>query len=140
MATLTVIPNRISFSSRMDAFTIVPVWFFGSLGGGLLAIGVAHLATGRVVLSKRQGTWSVREARLLGWGWIVQGAAVGVYTLHGGLSLGAHLFPLFGVGHWWGLFVPDGFFLPAWGALLFQTMVVARHDSKWPFKRSGQGA
>lgn len=89
----------------MDAFTVVAVWFFTAIFGAWTAIAFAHVATGRVVFplfAMRTG-WSAREIKLSGLGSAVSGLAGLVYTLIGGLSLGAHVIPLFWVGSPWAL-------------------------------------
>ena len=122
----------------MDAFTVLTVWFTGIFSGIWTAIGVAQVVTGRAlpVFNLSRINWSVGEVRLRGLAFVVQGLAIGVYGLISGLSFGAHLIPLFWVGHWWGIFVSAPLLLIVWLAVLFIALIEQRHKRAWPFKRA----
>jgi|SRR5450759_1876819 hypothetical protein len=125
----------------MDAFGVGTVWFTGLFSGVWIALGITEALTGRVlpVFNLSRINWSVSEARLRGLAIVVQGVALGVYGLIGGLSFVAHVIPLFWVGHWWGMFVSAPLLLIIWGAVLFMALIEQRHKRAWPFKRDLAG-
>jgi len=112
----------------MDAFTIGAVWAVGIVADGLLAIGIVTVASGRPVINLQRTRWSVREARLLGWCSIIQGIAAAVYSLYGGLSLGAHVLPLYWVGSPGGVFATAPFAVVMLATLFIQAGVQLRHQ------------
>jgi hypothetical protein len=116
----------------MEAFTIVAVWFTSLVAGGLLVLGLTTIVKGRAVINLHRTDWSIREARLLGLCTTVQGIAFGAYALYGGLSLGAHVIPLVGVGLPWGMFVPAPFWLVFFGAMAVQAVIEHRHERAEP--------
>lgn len=121
----------------MDVFEVVTVWAFAALFGAWTGLALAHVATGRVVfpLFAMGKAWSAREVKLSGWGWLVCGLAGMLWTLIGGLSLGAHVIPLFWVGSPWGLLWTDlgPIIIVANG--LYQQLIDQHHKGRWPFKR-----
>ena len=120
----------------MDAFEVVTVWAFGAIFGAWTGLALAHAVTGRVVFplfAMRTG-WTSREIKLSGWGWAVCGVSGLAWTLVGGLSLGAHIIPLFWVGSPWALWAnPMPILVVANG--VFQALIDQRHKGRWPFKR-----
>jgi hypothetical protein len=114
----------------MDAFMIVEVWLLGIGSGGLLCIGIIDVARGEAVINLSRRTWSVGENRASGVCTTIQGAAVAIYALFGGLMFGAHVIPLFWVGHWWGLFVSAPFAVVILGTLFVQAYLQIRHENR----------
>ena len=88
-------------------FAAYTFWLFTFLAGGATLLGMAQIMTGRMVFGFGYSDWSVREARQVGAICVVCGLSQGLYALYGGLSLYAKLFPLVGIGHWWGILIPD---------------------------------
>jgi hypothetical protein len=119
-------------STQVDAFLIGTVLFFSALFGAWTAIAVAQIATGRALFLflPRRVNWSDREARLLGLGWLGSGGSGLIYFLVGGLSLAAHQTPPFWMQAIW--------FLIFFGSLVFQLLLVQRHNKGWPFNRAGK--
>jgi hypothetical protein len=117
-------------NGHMDAFTIVVVWLLGICSGGLLCIGIIEIARGQAVISLSRSTWSVGENRVSGVCTTIQGAAVAIYAVFGGLTLGAHAIPLFWVGHWWGIFAPAPLAVIMLGTLFVQAYLQIRHENR----------
>lgn len=114
----------------MDAFIIVALWLLGIGSGGLLCIGIIEIARGQAVINPSRSTWSVGENRASGACTTIQAAALAIYALVGGLMLGAHAFPMFWVGHWWGLFASAPFTLIFLGTLFVQAYLEIRHENR----------
>jgi hypothetical protein len=109
-------------------FTIGVVSIGGLIGGALITIGLIEVRTGGAIVKRHRPSWSSREARLLGLSRVIQGVAIAVYPLFAGLSLSAHLIPLFWVGHIWGFLVPSSPFFVIFGTLFFQAVLERRSE------------
>lgn len=88
-------------------FAAYSFWLFTFVAGGVTLLGVAQLMTGRMVFGFGYSDWSARESRQFGAICVVLGLTQGLYALYGGLTLAWRLFPLIGIGHWWGVLIPD---------------------------------
>jgi hypothetical protein len=111
----------------MDAFTIIAVWFTSLISGMLLMVGLTAVFTGRALINVHRIDWSIREARWLGVWWVVESIAFGAYSLNAGLTTGAHVIPLAGVGSALGLFASAPFFVVIFGGLVAQAVIEHRH-------------
>lgn len=113
---------------------LVMTWLFGIASGALLYAGIVRLATGQPAIKLSRRPWSVGESKVLGACATIQGAAVAAYGLIGGLTLGTHSIPLFGVGHWWSLLlsIPSAFAVVMFGTVYVQTYLHIRHEVRRP--------
>ncbi len=82
-------------------------WLFTFVAGGVTLLGMAQLINGRMVFGFGFSDWSARESRQFGVICVVLGLTQGLYALYGGLTLVWRQFPLMGIGHWWGILIPD---------------------------------
>jgi hypothetical protein len=124
----------------MDAFEVVTVWAFAALFGAWTGLALAQVASGRIVFPAfaMWRVWTPREVKLSGWGWLVCGLAGLLWTLIGGLSVGAHVIPLFWVGNpWWFWANPFPIMVILNG--LYQQLIDQHHKGRWPFKRAVSG-
>lgn len=112
----------------MDTFILVLTWLLGIGSGGLLCVGIIRLATGQPAIKLSRSPWSVSENRALGACATIQGVALAAYGLIGGLTLGSHSIPMFGVGHWWGLFSSIPFAVLMFVTVYVQTYLHLRHE------------
>jgi hypothetical protein len=114
------------------AFIIGMACVGGLIGGALITMGLIEVVSGRVVMNWRRMDWTSREAAEIGVTRLIQGVAVALYPLIGGLTLGAHVIPEFWVGHWWGIFVSAPFSVVILGTLVFQAALEMRHHRGRP--------
>jgi hypothetical protein len=112
------------------ALLIGMAWVGGLGGGSLVTLGVIEAVTGRVVINLQRFDWSRNEATWLGLSRVIQGLAIALYSLVGGLALGAHVLPVFWAGHAWGVFVLLPFWLVVMAALLFQAGLEWQHEGR----------
>ena len=88
-------------------FAAYSFWLFTFVAGGVTLMGLAQIVTSRMVFGFGYSDWSARESRQFGSICVVLGMTQGLYALYGGLSLVWKLLPVVGIGHWWGIFIPD---------------------------------
>jgi hypothetical protein len=112
------------------AFTIGAVSVGGLVGGALITMGLIEARAGRVIVNWQRHSWSRREARQLGLSRVIQGIAIASYPLIGGLSLSAHLIPLFWVGNRWGFLVPLSYGFVIVATLFFQAALEIRSERR----------
>jgi hypothetical protein len=100
----------------MDPFIAVAAWVTAFLCGGITALGVARIMSGRVFF----GSWGDRsagEAKQLGWIQVVAGVSLGLFALLEGLG---NTIPR------WGRLVQIPLLFIFAGAMLFHTMIWMR--------------
>ena len=114
----------------MSLALVAIIWLFAFLSGAWTALGVISAVTGRVLINPSRVPWSRGEAELVGISIAIQGLAVGIYTLVGGLSLVGQLIHPFWVGRPWGVFVSAPLMLVFTGTMFFQAYVAYRHQKR----------
>ena len=114
---------------------VIAIWGTAFVSGAWVAIGVASAVSGRMIINQRRFDWSFREVEMLAANTIVQGLALFIYSLAGGLFLTGRGTP-FWVGHGWGIFVGAPLVLFMMATIGFQTYVEHRHVER--LKRSAR--
>jgi hypothetical protein len=108
----------------MDAFLVVADWGTAFISGGLAALGVVGVVSGRVFFGSPRD-WSVGEAKQLGWSQVVAGLSLGLFALGQGVGdTNATLL----AGHTWLRLVMIPLMFIFAGAMLFQSVIRMRHE------------
>jgi hypothetical protein len=104
----------------------IAIWGTAFVSGAWVAIGVTSAVSGRLIVNPRRVAWSRREVEMLAANTVVQGLALSIYSLAGGLFLSSTGKP-FWVGHAWGMLVGAPLVLFMMATIGFQTYVEHRH-------------
>ena len=108
----------------MDGFLVVADWGIAFISGGLAALGVVGVVSGRVFFGSTRD-WSVGQSRQLGWSQVVAGLSLGLFAL--GQALG-NAIPTLLAGHSWLRLATLPLLFIFAGAMLFQTVMRMRHE------------